>query len=138
MKHRKTFLGIGWKFPPTFDKRIRSVEMVSEEEDIKESLYLLLSTRPGERVMNPEYGCAIHTLLFESTNTASIARMQQIIDEAIASFEPRIMVNDIAIVTDQQKDGILYIQIDYTVSMTNTRNNLVFPYYLIEGTEVTL
>ncbi|MGD1841165.1 MAG: GPW/gp25 family protein [Thermonemataceae bacterium] len=138
MKHRKTFLGIGWKFPPTFDKNINSVQMVSEEYDIRESLFIILSTKPGERVMDPTFGCGIHFMQFEPINVAGIAKMRLLVEEAIIRFEPRVDVNKVNVNVRGQLDGIVWIEVDYTVKATNTRNNIVYPYYLIEGTEVNL
>ncbi len=136
MKHRKTFLGVGWKFPPTFNKTTKSVEMVSEDQDIQESLRILLSTRPGERLMLPEYGCDTNALVFESIDANSISYMKNKIERAILYFEPRITLDQIDIRFDNQTDGLLLINIDYTIRKTNTRSNMVYPYYILEGTEI--
>lgn len=136
MKHRKTFLGIGWKFPPTFDKSIKSVEMVSEEEDIRESLMILLSTKPGERIMRPEYGCDTQALVFETINTTSITVLKRMIQRAILYFEPRITLDEIEAQMDEDIHGKLLINLHYTIRKTNTRSNMVYPFYLIEGTEI--
>ncbi|HEY8401704.1 MAG TPA: GPW/gp25 family protein [Cytophagaceae bacterium] len=135
MKHKKTFLGIGWKFPPTFDRSSGSIMLVSEEEDIKESLYILLSTKPGERIMLPEYGCNLHKMMFETIDSALISQIKGMIEYSILYFEPRITVNDISITKDRENDGLLLINIDYTIRKTNNRSNMVYPYYVIEGTE---
>ena len=136
MKHRKTFLGVGWKFPPTFDKNTKSVEMVSEDQDIKESLFILLSTRSGERIMLPEYGCDTQNLIFDAIDTTSISIMKRMIERAILYFEPRISLDQIDIQFDNQLEGLLNINLDYTIRKTNTRSNMVYPYYIIEGTDV--
>ncbi len=135
MKHRKTFLGIGWKFPPTFDKRTRSVEMVSEYDDIIESLYILLSTKKGERIMLPDFGCNLDALLFENINGNTLTNASQLIRDAILYFEPRITVDDIDLEPDDV-NGIINIKIIFTVRKTNTRSSMVYPYYLAEGSEV--
>lgn len=136
MKHRKTFLGIGWKFPPTFDKNTKSIVMVSEDEDIKESLMILLSTRPGERIMLPEYGCDTQTLVFDAIDATNISIMKRMIERAILYFEPRITLDQIDIDFDNQLEGLLNIKLSYTIRKTNTRSNMVYPYYIIEGTDV--
>lgn len=137
MKHRKTFLGVGWKFPPEFDKESKSVTLISEEADIKESLYILFTTRPGERVMQPEYGCDLSIINFEPTNTNLVALIEDNIQRAILYYEPRIILEDVMVSTDRVLDGIVDIEIEYTVIRTNNRNNIVFPYYLIEGTDIS-
>ena len=135
MKHEKTFLGIGWKFPPTFNPKTSTVEMVSGEEDIKESLTILLSTKPGERTMLPEYGCDMHFLIFENIDSTLITQMKKKIETAILYFEPRITIDDIDINADQSLDGLLWVNLSYIINNTNTRSNMVYPFYFIEGSE---
>ncbi|MCU0438929.1 MAG: GPW/gp25 family protein [Raineya sp.] len=134
--HKKTFLGVGWKFPPSFDKQDRSVRMVSEEKDIEESLRILLSTKPGERVLNLAYGCDMRRFLFEPIDTTTVTLMKSTIEQAINNYEPRIELNDVNIEPDDEEPTLIYIDITYTVQLTNTRTNMVFPYYLLEGTEI--
>lgn len=136
MKHKKTFLGIGWAFPPTFDKRIKSVEMVSEEEDIRQSLFVLLSTKRGERIIYPDYGSDIQSMIFEPKDANTATYLRETIRRAILSFEPRIILDNIAIEEDNAEDGLLLITLDYTIRKTNTRTNMVYPYYIIEGTDL--
>jgi hypothetical protein len=137
MKHRKTFLGIGWKFPPTFDKRTGSVEMVSEEADIQESLQILLSTRKGERLAKPDFGCDLSILIFETIDATTLNYARQMIEYAILMFEPRITLEKIEIVPNPN-EGIIHFKLDYTIRKTNTRSNMVYPFYLLEGTEVRI
>jgi phage baseplate assembly protein W len=137
MKHKKTFLGIGWKFPPEFNRESNSVTLISEEADIKESLFILFTTRPGERVMQPDYGCDLSIINFEPTNTNLVALIEDNIQSSILHHEPRIILEDVRVMTDRILDGIVDIEIDYTVIRTNNRNNIVFPYYLIEGTDIS-
>ncbi len=111
----KSFLGTGWSFPPVFDKYSGDVKMVTEEEDIKESLFILLSTAPGERIMEPDYGCGIQTMVFENMTTNIITELQDIIERAILFFESRITLDSIEIDTKEQYDGLLKILLNYTV-----------------------
>ncbi len=136
MEHKKTFLGIGWKFPPTFDKNTKTIEMVSEENDIKESLLILLSTQPGERMMRPEYGCNTKSLVFDTVNTTNLNFLASLIERAIKFYEPRILLDNIDISTENILDGKLLIDVQYTVRTTNSRNNVVYPYYILEGTNL--
>jgi len=135
MKQKKTFLGVGWKFPPSFDRSTGSIILVSEEEDIKESLYILLSTKPGERIMLPEYGCDLHKMVFESVDATLITQMQSLIKNAILNFEPRIILENIDIRQDDNTDGLLLINVSYKVRKTNKRSNMVYPYYILEGND---
>lgn len=129
------FLGTGWSFPPTFDKKGRTVEMLSDKADIKSCLGILLSTSIGERIMQPKYGCDLKRFLFEPLNTTLKAYIKDLVKKAILYFEPRIKLEEISLTTDDN-EGILLITVDYTIITTNTRNNLVFPYYLEEGTNI--
>ncbi len=138
MKHKKTFLGIGWKFPPTFDKSSKSVQMVSEEEDIRESLHILLSTQPGERIMRPEYGCDTKQIVFNTTSTNNLTLLKRAISRSILLFEPRIDLDTIDIQVSQDVDGLLLVNIHYIIRLSNSRRNLVYPFYILEGTEIRL
>jgi hypothetical protein len=131
-----SFLGTGWSFPPAFDKMAGSVEMTSDELDIQCSLQILLTTRPGERVMQPDYGCDLDEMLFEPMTTTFMTHISEMIKTAILYYEPRIQLNNVQIDDNQEAEGIILIIIDYTVSTTNSRFNYVFPYYKNEGTEI--
>ncbi len=130
------FLGKGWSFPPRFDAAMRGVETVEKEEDIQQSLQILLSTRVGERIMQPRYGCNMDDLVFESPNTATLTLIKDKIATAILYFEPRIDVKTITLDTDNILEGTVIVSIDYVVRATNSRFNFVFPYYRLEGTEL--
>lgn len=131
MKGQHSFLGTGWKFPPTFSKNQKSVDMVSDERDIRESLYILLSTKPGERVKWKDYGVNLHQFVFEALNDTLITRIQNIIKEAVIAFEPRVNLNMVEVQEDKNQQGLLLINLDYTVRDTNSRDNIVFPYYMM-------
>ncbi len=135
MAVERSFLGKGWGFPPTFNKSSKTVEMLSDEPDIRSSLEILLSTNVGERVMQPKYGCNLHRLLFEPVDTTLQAYIKDLIKTAILYFEPRIILNDVVLVA-QPLEGRIDIEIDYTIATTNTRKNYVYPFYLEEGTEI--
>ncbi|EAY25100.1 GPW/gp25 family protein [Microscilla marina] len=136
MKHKKTFLGIGWAFPPTFDKRIKSVEMVSEEEDIRQSLFVLLSTKQGERIIYPDYGSDIQSMIFEPIDVNTTTYLKETIRRAVLNFEPRISLDEVNVEQDSEEEGLLLVTLVYTIRKTNTRTNMVYPYYIIEGTDL--
>lgn len=132
----KKFLGLGWSFPPEFHKHadMLGVKMVEEEEDIRESLKILLSTRPGERIMQPSYGCGLHAMVFETVDESTITEITDIIERAVLFFEPRITLEHIDVSMEDAYNGQLKIQLNYTVRKTNSRSNVVYPFYYIEGT----
>lgn len=126
------FLGTGWSFPPTFDKASGGVVMLSNEEDIQNSLQVLLSTRVGERIMQPDYGCNMDVLLFEPINQSLITYIKDLVFTAIYYFEPRINPENVTIEATEE-EGTVLVKVDYTIRTTNSRHNLVFPFYLNEG-----
>lgn len=136
MAEDKSFLGSGWAFPPRFDNKDAETIMVSDDKDIHESLYIILTTSPGERIMNPQFGCGIRSLVFESITESMLTVLKDMIQKSILFFEPRITLDAIEIDTDSVAEGILYINLFYTIRMTNTRSNMVYPYYFIEGTNI--
>jgi len=138
MNSDNAFLGRGWGFPPTFDKASKSVGMLEEEDDIESSLEILLSTRLGERIMQPNYGCNLDEMVFEAMNLTMLTYLKDLVENAILYFEPRIDLEEIKIDTSQDLEGMLLIIIDYTVRTTNSRFNFVFPFYKNEGSNLTL
>lgn len=128
------FLGTGWSFPPAFLRRSCTVAMVSAEVDVKESLWILLSTMKGERIMLPAYGCDIWRLVFRAINTTLIGQVEQMIAKAILNWEPRVTVLDLVASVRPGAVGVLDVEIDYVIRATNSRSNLVYPFYLEEGT----
>ncbi len=131
-----SFLGTGWGFPPNFVKGVNGVELISDEEDIRSSLEILLSTRIGERIMQPTYGCELTKLLFEPIDLTLKAYIKDLIKDAVLYHEPRIILNDVAFNTSNAEEGIIEITLDYTIASTNTRYNYVYPFYLSEGTNI--
>jgi uncharacterized protein len=133
-----TFLGRGWSFPPTFSKSNKQLLLVSEENDIKESLHILLSTVPGERIMQPEFGCNLRSLVFENFSLSVQTMAKEMIRRSILFFESRVSVNLIDFNMEEIHNGYLQILLSYTVRSTNTRFNMVYPFYLREGTGINL
>jgi len=136
MENKKSFLGVGWSFPPEFIKAQKATKMIADEDDIKSSLQILLHTRLGERVMLPNYGCNLEELLFENLNRTLITYVVELIKTAILYHEPRIDVLKIDISETNPLEGKLVIEIEYVVRATNSRMNVVFPFYKEEGTDI--
>lgn len=132
----QSFLGRGWGFPPTFNKDRADVEMTSKEEDIKQSLHIYFHTQLGERIMRQDYGCIIHEHMFDRLDNSIIDVLRFELKQNIGSIEPRISVEEIEVNVVNAKDGKIEVNIRYTVIATNIRDNIVFPYYLNEGTNI--
>src|SRR4030095_2382592 len=132
----RPFVGRGWSFPPEFDKAAKGLVMLEEETDIESSLQILLSTRIGERIMQPTYGCNLDEMVFESMNLTMLTYMRDLIENAILYHEPRIELEKVDIDTSNQNEGMLLIILNYVVRTTNSRYNYVYPYYINEGTNV--
>jgi phage baseplate assembly protein W len=131
-----SFLGTGWSFPPSFEKSSGEVSMLRDEDDIQSSLHILLTTRIGERVMQPTYGCNLDELVFESLSSTFKSFIRDLVKTAILYHEPRIKLNKVDLDDSRDLEGIILISIDYTIRTTNTRFNYVFPYYRNEGTDI--
>lgn len=127
------FLGRGWAFPPGLDTD-GSVKMVAAATDIAESLRILMETRPGERVMHPDYGCNLHEYVFDPLSSETRLNIETAIRRAILFFEPRITLEAITTDLSDPQEGQLRVTLDYTIITTNERQNMVFPFYLSEGT----
>ncbi|WP_456314712.1 GPW/gp25 family protein [Pseudomonas shirazensis] len=136
MENEQTFLGIGWSFPPEFKGKTKGVTMLTDEEDIKSSLEILLSTKIGERIMQPKYGCNMDELLFSPLNQTLKTFVSDLIKTAILYHEPRIDVEKIDITKGDELSGELLVLIDFSVRATNSRINMVYPFYKLEGTDL--
>ena len=132
----RSFLGTGWAFPPTFSRATRSVAMVSDEIDVEESLHILFSTSLGERVMVPRFGSQLGQRVFHGLTTTLLTELEELVRNAILYWEPRIELLDVEVKADSVLEGRVEIRVSYAVHRTNTRHNLVFPFYLREGTLV--
>lgn len=130
---KESFLGTGWSFPPSFTQGGADIAMVSDAEDIHQSLQILLSTSPGERVMQDDFGCDLDSVMFEEIDQSLINTLTAIISDAILEHEPRVTLNAVEISASEYEQGLLMIGIDYTVRSTNSRYNLVSPFYLNEA-----
>lgn len=127
------FLGTGWSFPPAFTSRGADLETVSGADDIRQSLEILFATERGERVMQDDFGCDLSRYLFEEINRDLIEDLTSLISDAILYHEPRIRLNDLEISEAEAETGLLLINLDFTVRSTNSRFNMVYPFYLNEA-----
>lgn len=128
----RAFQGNGCHFPVMIDGVTGRFRESAYEENIRESIYLIIMTRKGERVMRPDFGCDIHQFLFDTVNYTMLMRMQQAVEEALIRWEPRITDIEVEVLNPRQDDNVLEISVDYRVRTTNSPFNLVFPFYLKE------
>lgn len=140
-KSKNSFLGTGWSFPPEFDYETKSVGLVSDEEDIRQSIRIIMGTLPGERTLLPEFGCDLGQYVFRPIDSTNLSMLKATIYDALLHNEPRI--KDIEISFEEinyeeelSKWGQLKITVEYTVIITNTRSNMVYPFYTKEGTNL--
>jgi len=131
----RSFLGTGWNFPPTFRREWYGPEMLKEEADVHSSIEIILKTITNERVMLPTFGCNLQDYVFEPMNVPTIAMIEKIVKEALVFHEPRIIVENLFSEPDEL-NGLLKIQIEYSIITTNTRYNYVFPFYMKEATNI--
>jgi phage baseplate assembly protein W len=126
-----SFLGTGWSFPPTFSRGGAEVEVVSDVEDVHQALRILLATARGERPMQESFGCNLDAAMFEEIDQALINRVSSLIHDAILEHEPRVDLMGVAVSAGAA--GVLDIRVDYAVRGTNSRYNMVFPFYVNEA-----
>ena len=132
------FLGTGWAFPPSFSAGGQQVAMVSDEEDIHQSLALLFATRRGERMMLESYGASLQEWLYAEVDEELVSSLCTAIEEAVLLHEPRIELLALDVTPHPELAGTLLIRIAYQIPTTNSRFNMVFPFYLNEATAVNL
>jgi len=133
MDDTAAFLGKGFHFPPRVDPVTGRFVMCSDEEDIRQSIYIILMTRTNERAMLPDFGSNLHDHVFGLPDAASIALLRDEVLSALVQWEPRIIEIEIDIDATDIINGRVVLDIRYTVRATNNPGNLVFPYYLYEG-----
>jgi uncharacterized protein len=129
-----SFIGRGFRFPMGVNHR-GEIALTSGPEDLDCSIRVVLATAPGERVMRPMFGCRIWDLLFEPVNANTLGIMAQAVREAMAQWEPRAEVVDVAVIPDDDDSSLVRIHVTYVVRTTNDRRNLVYPFYLIPREE---
>lgn len=122
------FLGVGWKFPP--DLSGGRAALAAGEESIHQSIWIILATAPGERVMRPDFGCGIHNLVFALSNGTTAGLIAFEVRQALLRWEPRIEVLDVRVTPADER---LLVDVEYCIRATNSRFNLVYPFHLERG-----
>lgn len=128
----KDIIGSGWAFPPQIDSQ-GGLALTHDRSELQQSILVILSTSPGQRVMRPTFGCRLQDLVFAPNNTHTIAQVKRYVEEALGMWEPRINVIRVDAQPDVQDASRLLIDIEYEVKSTRDRRSLVYPFYLIPG-----
>jgi phage baseplate assembly protein W len=128
----KAFLGVGWAFPPC-TAADGSTAIAQYEQDVYEAIWIILSTDWGERVMRPTFGAGLRSFVFGPLSQTTLQQVQTRVQESLIQWEPRINVEQVSVTIDPKNQGVLLIAITYFVRVTNTLQNLVYPFFLEEG-----
>lgn len=136
MADDKTFLGTGWAFPVTFNKELAKVKMVSGELDIKQSLQIYLKTKRSERLLRLNYGTVLQDHMFDLAGASNLNYLCERIKNDLRIYEPRIIVNHVIVDDSRLEEGLINFSVDYEIQSTNVRDNIVFPFYILEGTNI--
>lgn len=123
-------IGRGWVFPPRIGPQ-GGMALTSERTELDQSIRIILSTSPGQRVMRPTFGCRLYELVFAPNNSHTAAQARRYVEEALGMWEPRIRVTRVDARPDEQDRSRLVIHIEYQVKATHDQRSLVFPFYLI-------
>ena len=126
----KEIVGCGWAFPPHIDPQGR-MALTNERNELQQSIRVILSTSPGQRVMRPRFGCKIQELVFAPNNSHTAAQVRRYVEDALGMWEPRISLIQVDVKSDNQADSALLIEIIYEERTTRDRRSLVYPFYLI-------
>ena len=130
-----SFLGNGLSFPLRTDAR-GQIALVTGSEDIEQSIHIILSTRQGERVMRPTFGCRANELLFEPRSASTASMLQEYVHDALRMWEPRIEVQQVNVQIDDAYPGALLAEIEYVIKATHDTRSIVYPFYIADDPEL--
>lgn len=131
MANEREFLGKGWRFPVAVNLT-GGISTSSFEENVRESIFVILGTAPGERVNRPDFGCRIHDLMFAPNNDITAARAEFYCEEALYKFEPRLDAVKCKASPNKDEPNRLDIRITYVIAGKSDKKNLVYPFYLVK------
>ena len=123
------FLGVGWTSPVRLDEN-GQIQVAKYEEAVRQSIFMILGTAKGERVMRPDFGCGIHDKVFAPNSSGTLGQIISDVRDALIEWEPRIDILDVDTIPDPQKPNMILVQVNYQVRPTNNISNLVYPFYL--------
>jgi len=128
----KEIIGRGWAFPPQVGQQ-GGLALTSDRNEIDQAIHIILTTSPGQRMMRPAFGCRLQELVFSPNNSLTAAQARRFVEEALGMWEPRIIVTQVEVHPDSNKDNCLQIEVEYEIKPTHDRRSLVYPFYLIPG-----
>ncbi|MBN2238796.1 MAG: GPW/gp25 family protein [Dehalococcoidales bacterium] len=134
MAKDNSFIGTGWSFPPEFGNSGINVVMTPGPDNIIQMIQLILSTQLGERLMYPNFGCDLNRFMFGEMDESLLSSIRQAVTDALKLNEPRINVNEVSATISDDEPGAVIVNIDYTIRITNSRYNMVYPFYINEAT----
>ena len=123
------FLGVGWSSPVALNNK-GQIELARYEDSVRQSIWMILGTAKGERVMRPDFGCDIHELVFSPNNSGTVGQIVSDVRDALVEWEPRIDVLEVDTIPDRSQPNVILIQVNYQIRTTNNIFNLVYPFYL--------
>lgn len=123
------FLGVGWSLPVALDEQ-GAVAEARYEESVRQAIWIVLATAPGERRMRPDFGCGIHDVVFAPNDSTTVGALRAAVSTALLRWEPRADVLDVTVASSPDDPAVLLIRVEYRVRATNNRFNLVYPFYL--------
>ena len=126
-------IGTGWRFPPKVNAK-GGLDWSSGPDRIQDAIWIILATSPGERLMRPDFGAGIKDYVFESNSEMLRARLVQVISQALTKWEPRIELVSVRAQTSPEQETLVLVSIDYQIRATNEIYNMVYPFFLQEGT----
>ncbi|MEA2007774.1 MAG: GPW/gp25 family protein [Chloroflexota bacterium] len=131
----KKYIGTGLSFPLSTDAR-GQITMSTGSQDIEQSIRIIISTRPGERVMRPTFGCRAYELIFEPRSSTTISLLQEYVYEALRIWEPRINIIQVDVTADDSDDGALVAKIEYEIKATHDIRSIVYPFFIEDEQEI--
>lgn len=136
MAEEKSFLGRGWGFPVTFNSELGKVNMVTDALDIKQSLEIYLKTRSGERLLRLNYGTVLQDHVYDTAGTDNLNYLCERLKNDLRIYEPRIIVLHVDVDDDKVNEGLIHFKVEYEIQASNVRDNIVYPFYILEGTNI--
>jgi uncharacterized protein len=130
------FLGSGWSFPVTFSAGNYQLNLTCYEENVRDSIDIILQTRKGERSMDPQFGSGLQQFFFRKMDETLKGEIGEAVKASLLHNEPRITVKEVQVSFTDLVQGVVTIGITYRYNQTNTRHNYVFPFHLKEGTNL--
>jgi phage baseplate assembly protein W len=127
----KAYLGVGWAFP--IKPVCGGLSLSYYEDDVERAIPIILMTEPGERQMLPDFGAGLRRFVFEPSNGTTYRAIENVVQQALTSWEPRINLESVTVTADDTEPNLLLIDIDFVIRATNTSYNRVYPFYLQQG-----